>query len=146
MKILLVDDDQDGLESLDNLLRNNGFTTMMFVDPRKALAAIRNGGIDVVLTDLKMPRMSGIELLKAVRSHDPESYVLVITAFDDPDNRKSALAGGAYDFFGKPLETRKLLNVLAEIKERLKLRRGSNCLNRDNPSCSGLSHEIESTE
>ncbi|MCE5272881.1 response regulator [bacterium] len=122
MKILLVDDDQDGLEDLDNLLRNNGFNTTTFADPRQALRAFLAGGYDVVLTDLKMPRLNGVELLKAVRVQDPEAYVIVITAFDDPENRKSALDGGAYDFFGKPLNTKRLLNVLAEISERLRLR------------------------
>jgi len=124
MKILLVDDDQDGLEDLDNLLRNNGFNTTTFADSRQALRAFLDGGFDVVLTDLKMPRLSGIELLKAILVHDPAAYVLVITAFDDPDNRKWALAGGAYDLFGKPLDTKKLLNVLTDIAGRLKLRQG----------------------
>lgn len=125
MEILLIDDDQDGLEELNKLLRNNGFATRQFISSKEAVKAYRSGNFDVVITDLKMPRMNGIEVLETVRASNPESYVLIITAFDDPENRRAALDKGAYGFFGKPLNIKKLLSTLSEIENKLRRKKGA---------------------
>ncbi len=99
---------------LNKDLERRGFDVTWRVDGREALAVVAGAPIDVVLTDLRMPGFSGIELCKAIVAARPDVPVIVVTAFGSMENAIEALRAGAYDFVTKPFE----LDMIALVLER----------------------------
>lgn len=100
--LLVVDDDPYVLESVASLLKAYGYFVMTCQDPREAMGKIKNLRIDVVLTDIKMPEMTGTELLGQIHAYNPQIPVILMTAFADIDAAVSAVKNGAFDFITKP--------------------------------------------
>ncbi|MBI4688972.1 MAG: response regulator [Nitrospirae bacterium] len=102
--ILIVDDDIAVLESTAELLREFGYSTINFANAKDAITKLKeNGsGVDVVLSDIRMPGISGIELLEEIRSLNTDVPVILMTAHAEPDTAISAMAKGAFDFLIKP--------------------------------------------
>lgn len=119
MKILVIDDDRESLKHFGDLLNVHGHAVSQLSDPCDAVALYRSEKFEVVITDFKMPGMNGIEVLKAVKAHNPEAYVIILTGYADVNNTIPALNNGAFAFFTKPLNTEKLLNTLQEIEAEL---------------------------
>lgn len=113
MNILLIDDDPDCLQSLAFLLKIEGHACQAFTAPEEALAAYRETGVDLVITDLRMPGINGIQVLQQVRSLNPDAKVVIFTAYWDEDVAIAAVNNRAHDFLGKPLN---LEEILATIK------------------------------
>ena len=86
MKILLIDDDVECLESLKLALESKGYQSQVFCDPEAAVNAYRFGDFDMVITDYKMPKMNGVEVLKAIRACNTDIRVIILTAFADTDS------------------------------------------------------------
>lgn len=105
MKILMIDDDRDGLSYFGEWLNAHGHTTSQLSDPCEAVDLYRSERFDVVITDFKMPGMNGIDVLKAVKAHNPEACVIILTGYADLHNTIPALNHGAFAFFTKPLDT-----------------------------------------
>lgn len=129
---LIVDDDRANLDSLQRILRSDGAEVHAFQDPSEALMKIRTGGVDLVITDLRMPSWNGLELMEAIKLEDPSIEVIVITAYGTVEVAVEAMKKGAYDFITKPLqrvqvlkavhralERRRLVSENADLKERL---------------------------
>jgi two-component system response regulator HydG len=116
--LLVVDDESPNRVTLERLLGREGFTVLQSESGRDALEVIRQGGIDLVLTDLMMPGMSGIELLKAVRALDPGIEVVVMTAYGKVEVAVEAMKEGAYDFLTKPLKRADLIRCVRKALER----------------------------
>jgi two-component system response regulator HydG len=128
---LLVADDDPGLrESLQRTLTRAGHRVVLAPDGRTALGAIQSGSIDLVLTDLRMPGLSGIELLRAVKSIAPEVDVILLTAFGTVQEAVSAMKDGAYDFLTKPFRGEQLLKIVAKALERRDLIRQNEALRK----------------
>jgi two-component system response regulator HydG len=102
--VLIVDDERSMCELLDTDLRLRGFSTESFTSAADAWQALANAEYDVVLTDVKMPGTSGIELCTNLASHRPDVPVVVMTAFGSLDAAIAAIRAGAYDFVTKPIE------------------------------------------
>lgn len=100
--LLVVDDDPYVLESLSTLLKAYGYFVLTCNDPREAMDKIRNLKIDAVLTDIKMPEMTGTELLGQIHAYNPQIPVILMTAFADLDAAMAAVKSGAFDFITKP--------------------------------------------
>jgi len=102
--IIVVDDDPYVLDSLAFLLASFGLTVDTFNQGHKALSRLESGGVDLVLTDIHMPGMGGIELLEAVRMRDRDLPVVLMTGFAELSVAVEAIKKGAFDFIIKPCE------------------------------------------
>ncbi|MGH7333495.1 MAG: sigma-54-dependent transcriptional regulator [Candidatus Rokuibacteriota bacterium] len=116
---LLVADDDPGLrESLQRTLTRAGYRVVLASDGRGALEQLQGGGVDLVLTDLKMPGLTGIELLRAIKAIPIDVDVILLTAFGTVEEAVSAMKDGAYDFITKPFRGEQLLKIVAKALER----------------------------
>ena len=113
-QVLLVDDDRMLCETLEIGLRKRGHPTSWRTTANDALKALEEAPFDVVVTDLNMREMSGLELCERVVQNRPDVPVIVLTAFGSLDSAIAAIRVGAYDFISKPVE----LDVLAIAVER----------------------------
>ena len=100
--IFVVDDDRYVLDSISTLLREYGFTIIPFSNGQEAVKRFASEPVDLVLTDINMPGMSGIQLLEKIRFLDHETPVLLMTAYADLDTAVQAIQKGAFDFIIKP--------------------------------------------
>ena len=101
-KILVVDDEQDVRETLESVLAKLEYDPMVAPGGKEALEMIKNNKIDVVLSDLYMPEMDGIELLKRVKTENRNIVFLMITAHPTIETAVDAIKKGAYDYLTKP--------------------------------------------
>ena len=119
---LLVADDDPGLrESLQRTLTRAGHRVLLAPDGRAALEQLQSGGVDLVLTDLKMPGLTGLELLRAAKEVAPDVDVILLTAFGTVEEAVSAMKDGAYDFLTKPFRGEQLLKLVTKALERRQL-------------------------
>jgi two-component system NtrC family response regulator len=120
-RILFIDDDRAGREVALFNLRKAGYEVTAASDGQEGLAAFSPEKFDLVVTDVKMPGISGIEVLRRVRSQAPDVPVLVITAFGNVETAVEAMKEGAYDFIGKPFHRDQLLLSVGKAFERRRL-------------------------
>jgi two-component system response regulator HydG len=113
-RVLVVDDDAGMRDMLRSDLDDRGFTVSVCADAAEALERLATAEVDVIVTDLNMPRMNGVELCERIVANRPDVPVIVITAFGSLDTAVSAIRAGAYDFITKPFD----LAVLAVTLER----------------------------
>jgi len=111
-RILVVDDERANRVTLERILTREGWEVVHAEDGRVALERVRADVFDVVLTDLKMPGMSGLELLRAIKSVAPTVEVAMMTAYGTVENAVEAMKEGAYDFISKPLKRHELVRTI----------------------------------
>jgi DNA-binding NtrC family response regulator len=116
-KVLIVDDDRVVRESLHDALASAGLEVRCVADATAALASLDGYRPDVLLTDVRMPAMGGLELLGVLRERAPEIDVVLMTAFDDMATVVTAMRQGATDFLVKPLDVCELRRRLARVLE-----------------------------
>lgn len=119
--IVLVDDEFSNIESLERILRSESTNIITFQDPQLALRFIQKESADLVLTDVKMGNLSGIDLLSAIKIADPSIEVVLLTAFGTVELAVEAMKKGAYDFITKPLQRIQVLKVVERAIERRRL-------------------------
>src|SRR5438477_8890441 len=118
-RTLLVADDDPGLrESLERTLTREGYRVLLASDGRAALERLQDGAIDLIVTDLKMPGLTGIELLHAAKAIAPDVDVILLTAFGTIEEAVKAMKEGAYDFLTKPFQRAQLLRLITQALER----------------------------
>ncbi len=122
-KILIVDDEPNMRFFLSEALGKEGYACSEAGDGQKALEQIREDPPDIVLLDLKMPRMGGMEALRRIRSIDESIAVIIITAFGSRETAYEAVREGAYDFFSKPADVSEVRTVVGRAAERVHLLR-----------------------
>ena len=118
-RILVADDEAGQRELLSGFLRHEGYDVAEASDGVEAVALLRQGGIDLVLLDQKMPRLGGTEAIRALLEVDPEIDVVVVTAFSSVE----ALKAGAVDYLAKPVDLDRLQIVARKALERRTLLR-----------------------
>lgn len=123
LTILLVDDEKDIRELLGMLLADLGFSVRTAENGEVALNSFREKRPDIILTDIKMPGMDGVELLRAVKSEDPEVEVIMISGHADMHLAIESLKLEASDFITKPIDDDILSISLDKVAERITLRR-----------------------
>jgi DNA-binding NtrC family response regulator len=111
--ILVVDDEQRMGQVISMVLSRAGFDPRVHSDPRAALADLNEHRPDLVITDLSMPGMDGIQLLKEVKAHDREIPVILITAHATVKSAITAMKEGAFDYIIKPFENEDLKNIVS---------------------------------
>jgi two-component system nitrogen regulation response regulator GlnG len=104
LEVWIVDDDASIRWVLERALKQAGMTPTAFEDADAALAALRRGEPDVLVTDVRMPGKSGLDLLDEVRARRPKLPVIVMTAHSDLDNAVAAYQGGAFEYLPKPFD------------------------------------------
>jgi two-component system response regulator HydG len=116
---LLVADDDPGLrESLERTLTREGYRVVLASDGRAALERVQAGGIDLIVTDLRMPGLTGLELLRAAKAIMPDVDVILLTAFGTVEEAVQAMKDGAYDFLTKPFRREQLIKLVDKALER----------------------------
>ncbi len=120
-RILVVDDEPAQRELVAGFLKKHGFEVTQAADGRDALARFRREPFDLVLTDQRMPDLSGLELLQAARAVSPEAAVIVMTAYGTIETAVSAIKAGAADYLSKPLNLDELLHRIHQVRERQRL-------------------------
>ncbi len=139
-RLLLVDDDEEACRMLAEVLARESYEVARALSARDALNLVdHDGPFDAVLTDLRMPEASGLDLLAELRKRDPEALVLVLTAFGDGAGAAEAIRAGAYDFISKPYDLGELRQTLSRALARRQLvaRRISSQEERPTPAPSG---------
>src|SRR5262249_4582436 len=115
--VLVVDDEPIEASVLGDILTDRGFEVRIHTNPVEAVTQARQRTFDLVVSDLKMPRMDGLELLGELRSIDPEVMVIIMTAYATVDTAVQAMRQGAFDYVMKPFsKTQFLLTVDRAIK------------------------------
>ena len=103
-RILVVDDDRVVLKAVGEILRRAGFEVVAIEDGVEGLAAAAEPGFDVAMLDIKMPNITGMDILKEIKTRRPEVEVVMMTAFATVETAVAAVKGGAYDYLTKPFE------------------------------------------
>jgi two-component system, NtrC family, response regulator HydG len=119
--LLVVDDDPSNLDSLRIVFEREGYQVLSARGGREALDHVRSGHVDVVLTDLMMPGMSGLDLLKGVKAIDPLVEVVLMTAYGTVERAVEAMRQGAYDFVTKPFKRIQIVKGVRRAMEKQSL-------------------------
>jgi two-component system NtrC family response regulator len=120
-RILVVDDDESLRRVTQAQLRRSGHDTSAAADVSEALGILRRQPMDLVITDLNLPDLSGIELLKSLRAEYPETAVAIVTAYGTIETAVDAIKLGAYDYITKPVHPEELRALVARVLERHRL-------------------------
>ena len=139
LKVAIIDDEKDIRESISQWLTLTGYETDIFSDADSALKIIGNGYPGVVITDIRMPGLGGMELLKRLSHIDPQIPVILITGHGDVPMAVEAMRIGAYDFLEKPFEPEKISELTLSA---MKLRQSSLELEKQKKDFSGLNNDL----
>jgi len=131
LNILVVEDGKSQREMLRDFLKSEGHFVMEAEDGEKAVQHVRNHHFDLLLLDYRMPGMDGMEVLKSVKSLNPEIDVVIITAHGTIETAVEAMKAGALDYIMKPLEFDELLILVDRVAERRNLIRENELLRKE---------------
>ena len=120
-RIVVIDDEVNAATALETLLREDGYEVASAHDARAGLALLEQTEADVVLTDLRMPGMDGIELLARIKEMRPQTMVLLMTAYGTVKTAVRAMKMGAEDYLGKPIDVEELEVILQKVLEKKRL-------------------------
>ncbi len=121
-RILIVDDEESMRDFLSIMLHREGYQVDTATDGIQAVSHLREHSYDLVISDIKMPRMTGLELLAHIKDRTPETVVLMITAFSSTDEAVDAMKQGAYDYITKPFKNEEIRLIVKNALERRELR------------------------
>lgn len=116
--IMIVDDERGNIESLSRIFQREGFEVQHAFDGREGLEVFRQNPTDIVLCDVMMPHMDGLDLLKAIKAVSPNTQIIMVTAYGSIDRAVEAMRRGAYDFITKPLKRREIVKLVNKALER----------------------------
>jgi len=117
-KILVVDDEIGIRESLQKILGKEGFSVVTASNGDEAFKVIRQGGVDLLITDIRMAGMDGVELLKVCKSVSPFTEVIIITGYASVDTAVDSMKQGAYDYITKPFKKADILKAVNKAIEK----------------------------
>ncbi|HET8624761.1 MAG TPA: sigma-54 dependent transcriptional regulator [Gemmatimonadales bacterium] len=123
MRLLIVDDDADLRQSLALLLRDAGHEVVAEADPEEALRRAGREEFDLILCDVRMPRMDGLSFLRAYRADRGSALLIMMSAYGSEDAAVAAMREGAYDYLRKPFRPDEVVLTVRKAEERERLRR-----------------------
>jgi len=122
-KILIVDDDPNITKSLRVILQKEGFITRVVSSGEKAIEEVKKDSPDLILLDLVMPGLSGIEALKCIKTFEQEAIIVIITGHPSFESAAEAIRCGAYDYIIKPYDIEEVLFTVKRAIEKKELQR-----------------------
>ena len=140
--IIIVEDDSTVMKSTERWLTMEGFEVTTCAHSRDALSLIREKGIDVVLSDVRMPQVSGLELLEQITEYDPELPMILMTGHGDIAMAVSAMEQGAYYFIEKPFEPDHLTQIIKRASSKREMALENNRLHNQLAHVSGIAARI----
>ncbi len=127
-RLLIVDDEKIALRNLEHVMRKEGYEVSATQSGAAALALVEQQPFDVVLTDLRMEKVDGMQVLKKCRGLQPEAEVIMITGFATPESAVEAMKHGAFYYIVKPFRLDEVRKVVAEAAEKVRLKRENRAL------------------
>src|SRR4030065_32553 len=122
-KILVADDEQSMREFLDIMLRKEGYKVSLASNGEDVSKLIEKDIYDLVLLDIRMPKLDGISALKKIKTVSPETIVIMITAFASTDTAIKAMKEGAYDYISKPFKVDEIKLIIKNALEKKNLQK-----------------------
>lgn len=122
-RIMVIDDEKNMCKTLEFLLSNENYKTYSYTNPKEALKALPKEDIDLIITDLTMPELSGIDVLKHVKEYFPNISVIMMTAYSSVESAVESIKLGAYDYLLKPFKDDELLIAVKKALELSELKR-----------------------
>jgi DNA-binding NtrC family response regulator len=129
--ILIIDDEKSLLDLLSVVLKKEGYRVKTFLAPTKVFDILENEELDLLICDIKLPQISGMEVLKYVRENRPEIPVIMITAYGSLKQAVEALKAGAIDYILKPFDVEELKIIIAQELEKRRLKEENIILKRN---------------
>jgi DNA-binding NtrC family response regulator len=130
ISILIVDDEESVRDSLYNWFIEDGYEVVCAEDAKKALTTIESRDFDIILADLKMPGMDGLEMQRRIRALNKEAIVIIMTAFASVDSAVRALKDGAYDYITKPFDPDDLTHLIRNATKQITLKAENEALRK----------------
>ena len=130
-RVLIADDEESIRHVLTVLLQERGYEVRAVADGEEALRELSTRDYDALVTDVRMPKMNGLELVRAAQAASPETTIIVMSAYGSHDLAIDAMKAGAYDYLGKPFRPDEVLLVLRKAEERERLRIENSRLRRE---------------
>jgi DNA-binding NtrC family response regulator len=121
LEILILDDEPIVGQRLKTALEKEGHCAEIFVDPIQAVARLEEKTFDIVVTDIRMDDMDGIEILELVRKKNDRTKVIMITGYATLEVARESLTKGAFDFIAKPFKLREIRQAIDKAVEALKV-------------------------
>jgi len=122
-RILIVEDEPVALKNLEYVMKKEGYQVVATSSGSNALKLLQEQEFDVVITDLKMRRVDGLEVLQRTKALQPEAEVIMVTAYASIPSAVQSMKKGAYDYIAKPLKLEEVRRVVRSALEKVKLRR-----------------------
>ncbi|MGA2614084.1 MAG: sigma-54 dependent transcriptional regulator [Spirochaetia bacterium] len=135
--VLIVDDEREVCLSLSEVLQSKGYLTLSRDDPREVLELLAQKPVDLILMDVRMPELGGIDLLKIIRKTHPLLPVIMISGFASVESAVRSMKYGALNFFAKPVQLAELLQEIRQLERAVRLKRpvaGTDTLVTQNPN------------
>src|SRR5215475_12133705 len=117
-KALVVDDDKVTLELLTYQLTSEGFETVAAENGKTGLEYVRENDFDIILTDLNLPDISGIEMVRRSKEISPQTEIIMVTGFGSMEKAIEATKAGAFHYVEKPVEFEELMSLISKAIER----------------------------
>lgn len=140
--VLIVDDERGMRDFLKILLEKEGHKVITANRGKKALEILESKTVDLVVSDIRMPEISGIELLEIIKENTPELPVIMITAFASPDDAVMAMKNGAFDYISKPFNVDEIINVIRSATTKSNAKPQAPQLSESFPEIIGQSREM----
>ncbi len=137
--LLIVDDERAIRDACEAIAKTMGITTMSAASASEGLAVLERVPVDIVLTDLRMPGMNGLEFLDALRSVNPDVFVIIMSGYGSIESAVDAMKRGACDFIRKPFKLNDLREILARITSQLALNSKADRLRQELDKIGGFS-------
>ncbi|WP_022664746.1 response regulator [Desulfospira joergensenii] len=119
LKILVLDDEKIVGERLKSSLEKNGHNLEIFIDPARAMDRIQEEKFDVVILDIRMDKINGIQVLETVRKKSERTKVIMITGYATLEVARESLTKGAFDFISKPFKLKEIHQAVQNAEEAL---------------------------
>jgi DNA-binding NtrC family response regulator len=117
-RILVIDDEPMQITSIKSFLQRRNYTVFTANSGPEGLAIVREGHVDLIISDFRMPEMNGLGVIREVKKINPEILVVLMTAYTDIDDAVQVLKEGAYDYLSKPIDLEELEMIIQKVRER----------------------------